>query len=101
MVSTHCVLRRAILASLCAAAGLLSVTLAGQSAPVRAPTGAESADGRSDPAVVSGVVIDTASGRPLVGAVVTLRATGPLAAGRAQLTDAQGRFLMSDLPAAP
>src|SRR5262245_61951317 len=53
-------------------------------------------------AAVSGVVVDAASGRPLEGAIVVLlrRGSGPVAPAQRMVTDAQGRYVFKDLPAA-
>jgi hypothetical protein len=51
--------------------------------------------------VISGVVTDGLTGRPLAGAVVYVGITGRGAVGRVsrQLTDRKGRFVFTDLPA--
>src|SRR5215470_710802 len=64
--------------------------------------GAQGQAPSSGTAAVSGVVVDVASGRPLEGAIVMLvrRGSGPLAPSQRMVTDAQGRFVFKDLPAA-
>jgi hypothetical protein len=53
-------------------------------------------------AAVSGAVTDATTGRPIPGAIVTLtlRTGAPLTRTFRQVTDARGRFVVRDLPAA-
>src|SRR5690242_13295780 len=51
-------------------------------------------------AALSGVVVDAVTGRPLVGAVVSLGHVGPISRQQPRMvTDRQGRFVFRDLPA--
>lgn len=98
---------RAVLAAL-----VLGVTL---SAAVRQGVGTSvvsGSQGQTNPATasvpatgtaaVSGVVTDATTGRPIAGVIVTLmlRTNAPLTRAFRQVTDALGRFVVRDLPAA-
>jgi hypothetical protein len=50
---------------------------------------------------ISGVVTDGESRRPVAGALVQLRGDAGSALRPRQMTDAQGRFIFTDLPACP
>lgn len=71
----------------------LSSTVSAQNVPLSRQTGT---------GAITGVVIDAATKRPIAGALVYLGMTnyGPVGERSRQITDAKGRFVYTDLPAA-
>jgi hypothetical protein len=91
------------LACLAPAAASVQQTVApGQALPPLLPGAGSPPLPTTGTGAISGVVTDATSGRPIAGAVVSLSITGRGPVGRPprMVTDARGRFVFRDLPAA-
>lgn len=86
--------------ALCAAWAVTGLE-AQRGAPPPAPTASQAAPvPQTGTAAISGVVLDGSTGRPIQGAFVNLITAAELAGPMRSVTDSQGRFVFSRLPAA-